>query len=190
MERGCVSDGVMAQDSAQMAGIWAVCERITEALQRDGWAYGTMWPTGASHLQPVEAMRERVQKLAIRCVGFGHLRTVRMLRPGHDVPGIKETGMPDVFFIPSGRSLSGNLHLNVTSSEADEALLALIEPFIYEYTSHYRGSISAEHGLGLLKAKHMVSEGSAGQLARMGHQALTRGCCLCLGAFPALLQVC
>lgn len=30
--------------------------------------------------------------------------------------------------------------------------LAQIEPFVYEWTSAHRGSISAEHGLGLMKA--------------------------------------
>lgn len=31
-------------------------------------------------------------------------------------------------------------------------ILAKIEPFVYEWTSKHRGSISAEHGLGLMKA--------------------------------------
>jgi hypothetical protein len=33
------------------------------------------------------------------------------------------------------------------------ASLAQIEPFVYERTSTQRGSISAEHGLGLMKAE-------------------------------------
>lgn len=32
-------------------------------------------------------------------------------------------------------------------------MLAQIEPFVYEWTSKQRGSISAEHGLGLMKAE-------------------------------------
>lgn len=32
-------------------------------------------------------------------------------------------------------------------------ILAQIEPFVYEWTSRHRGSISAEHGLGLMKAE-------------------------------------
>ena len=34
----------------------------------------------------------------------------------------------------------------------DERLLALIEPFVYEWTAARGGSISAEHGLGRMKA--------------------------------------
>nr|CAD7394669.1 unnamed protein product [Timema cristinae] len=47
----------------------------------------------------------------------------------------------------------GNLHLNVTSKEYDHEILDSIEPFVFEWTSKYRGSISAEHGIGFLKTK-------------------------------------
>nr|XP_034581615.1 probable D-2-hydroxyglutarate dehydrogenase, mitochondrial isoform X2 [Setaria viridis] len=47
----------------------------------------------------------------------------------------------------------GNLHLNILSSKYDDNTLAQIEPFVYEWTSAQRGSISAEHGLGLMKAE-------------------------------------
>ncbi|KAJ4963836.1 hypothetical protein NE237_023775 [Protea cynaroides] len=46
----------------------------------------------------------------------------------------------------------GNLHLNVSVPDYDDAILAQIEPFVYEWTSKRRGSISAEHGIGLMKA--------------------------------------
>jgi D-2-hydroxyglutarate dehydrogenase len=32
-------------------------------------------------------------------------------------------------------------------------ILAQIEPFVYEWTAGHRGSISAEHGLGQMKAE-------------------------------------
>lgn len=46
----------------------------------------------------------------------------------------------------------GNLHLNVSAPEYDDKILEQIEPYVYEWTSKHRGSISAEHGLGLMKA--------------------------------------
>ncbi|XP_038896946.1 D-2-hydroxyglutarate dehydrogenase, mitochondrial isoform X2 [Benincasa hispida] len=46
----------------------------------------------------------------------------------------------------------GNLHLNISTPQYDDAVFAQIEPFVYEWTSNHRGSISAEHGLGLMKA--------------------------------------
>ncbi|GLT39189.1 hypothetical protein SLA2020_133950 [Shorea laevis] len=46
----------------------------------------------------------------------------------------------------------GNLHLNISSPNYDDVILAQIEPYVYEWISKHRGSISAEHGLGLMKA--------------------------------------
>jgi D-2-hydroxyglutarate dehydrogenase len=45
----------------------------------------------------------------------------------------------------------GNLHLNVVTPQHDAEVLALIEPFVYEWTRDVRGSISAEHGIGQMK---------------------------------------
>ncbi|RDX88084.1 D-2-hydroxyglutarate dehydrogenase, mitochondrial, partial [Mucuna pruriens] len=49
----------------------------------------------------------------------------------------------------------GNLHLNISTPHYDDKILSRIEPFVYEWTSKHRGSISAEHGLGLMKASEI-----------------------------------
>jgi len=49
----------------------------------------------------------------------------------------------------------GNLHLNISCAEYDAEVEAAIEPFVYEYTRDERGSISAEHGLGFMKAEEI-----------------------------------
>ncbi|MQM05947.1 hypothetical protein Taro_038760 [Colocasia esculenta] len=46
----------------------------------------------------------------------------------------------------------GNLHLNISTPTYDDNVFAKIEPFVYEWTAKHKGSISAEHGLGLMKA--------------------------------------
>ncbi|KAI9109633.1 hypothetical protein K1719_019263 [Acacia pycnantha] len=46
----------------------------------------------------------------------------------------------------------GNLHLNISAPQYDDKILSQIEPYVYEWTSKHKGSISAEHGLGLMKA--------------------------------------
>ena len=46
----------------------------------------------------------------------------------------------------------GNLHLNISTRKLDRAIEERLEPFVYEWTSERRGSISAEHGLGQMKA--------------------------------------
>ena len=40
----------------------------------------------------------------------------------------------------------GNMHLNITSRQYDQEVMDKIEPFLYEWTSQHKGSISAEHG--------------------------------------------
>jgi len=55
----------------------------------------------------------------------------------------------------------GNLHFNCTSSEYNAEIVRLIEPFLYEYVSERRGSISAEHGIGLSKRKYVHYNKSA-----------------------------
>jgi D-2-hydroxyglutarate dehydrogenase len=47
----------------------------------------------------------------------------------------------------------GNLHLNVSCAEYSDSIVEHIEPFVYEWTASHRGSISAEHGLGRMKAE-------------------------------------
>ncbi|KAF7828918.1 D-2-hydroxyglutarate dehydrogenase, mitochondrial [Senna tora] len=50
----------------------------------------------------------------------------------------------------------GNLHLNISAPQYDDKILSQIEPYVYEWTSKHRGSISAEHGLGLMKANEIL----------------------------------
>ncbi|XP_027180080.1 D-2-hydroxyglutarate dehydrogenase, mitochondrial isoform X2 [Coffea eugenioides] len=59
---------------------------------------------------------------------------------------------PAATVVAYGHLGDGNLHLNISAPAYDDNILAKIEPFVYEWTSKNRGSISAEHGLGLMKA--------------------------------------
>jgi FAD/FMN-containing dehydrogenase len=48
-----------------------------------------------------------------------------------------------------------NIHLHVIAKEYTPELLSKIEPFVYEWTSKQRGSVSAEHGLGFKKKDYL-----------------------------------
>ena len=53
-----------------------------------------------------------------------------------------------------------NLHLNVcydkhVKDEGYYRIIELLEPFVYDYLTTVNGSISAEHGIGILKAKYL-----------------------------------
>ncbi|PVV05288.1 hypothetical protein BB560_000193 [Smittium megazygosporum] len=45
----------------------------------------------------------------------------------------------------------GNIHLNVVANKFDDSLQNIIEPYINEWISKVNGSISAEHGIGIVK---------------------------------------
>lgn len=49
----------------------------------------------------------------------------------------------------------GNLHLNIHTPKFDAGVLNRIEPWLFEQTALERGSVSAEHGMGLSKAEYM-----------------------------------
>ncbi|XP_044470639.1 D-2-hydroxyglutarate dehydrogenase, mitochondrial isoform X2 [Mangifera indica] len=62
----------------------------------------------------------------------------------------------------------GNLHLNISAPQYNDAIFAQIEPYVYEWTSNHRGSISAEHGLGLVKANKIYYSKSPETVHLMG----------------------
>lgn len=43
----------------------------------------------------------------------------------------------------------------MATTEYDEKITSTIEPYVYELTRKYKGSISAEHGIGFLKTKYL-----------------------------------
>lgn len=60
-----------------------------------------------------------------------------------------------------------NLHLNITLKEYSEEVHGKIEPFVYQYTSQMRGSVSAEHGIGFRKSKYLQYSKSASAIGLM-----------------------
>ena len=93
-------------------------------------------------------------------------------------------GLP-VEVVGYGHLGDGNLHLNVSCPRYDTDILKHIEPFVYEWTAARKGSISAEHGLGQMKAdcigwaslQNAIVRAHAGFLATGGCRKCT---CLCL----------
>ncbi|KAK9827995.1 hypothetical protein WJX81_006665 [Elliptochloris bilobata] len=123
MEEGLVADGTLAQDSTQVAGIWGLREGISVALRHAGPVYKYDLSL------PVGKMYELVEETRARVAGL----PCRVFGYGH---------LGD-----------GNLHLNVSTPRYDDAVQARLEPWIYEWTAAQRGSVSAEHGMGRMKAE-------------------------------------
>lgn len=128
-----VSNGTIAQDKTQIYNLWRLREDIPESLSKSGlvFKYDVSVPTSEMY-SVVEKMRTRLSKIGFpeeRVTGYGHVG-------------------------------DGNLHLNIWNprSASNEEHLRIekeIEPYIYELVRDLRGSISAEHGLGAMKASHI-----------------------------------
>uniref|UniRef100_H3DIJ7 D-2-hydroxyglutarate dehydrogenase, mitochondrial n=1 Tax=Tetraodon nigroviridis TaxID=99883 RepID=H3DIJ7_TETNG len=133
-----VTEGTVATEDSKIKALWALRERITEALTHHGYTYKYDVSLPVEQLyQLVTDMRGHLQGRAKSVVGYGHVG-------------------------------DGNLHLNISSQAKDPALLAAIEPFVYEWTARHRGSVSAEHGLGLKKRNYIYYSKSSQAVALMG----------------------
>ncbi|NP_001408165.1 D-2-hydroxyglutarate dehydrogenase, mitochondrial isoform 4 precursor [Mus musculus] len=121
LNSGLVTDGTMATDQRKVQMLWALRERITEALSRDGYVFKYDLSLPVERLYDlVIDLRTRLGPRAKHVVGYGHLG-------------------------------DGNLHLNVTAEAFSRELLGALEPYVYAWTAEQRGSVSAEHGLGFKK---------------------------------------
>lgn len=127
-EEPLINTGVLSQSPAQFAQLWAIREGITEAVSKEGKAYkyDISIPV-ASFKEVVDRTRE-------------HLRSKGLLHPD----AVKHV-------VGYGHVGDGNLHLNVVAAAYTPEIEAALEPFVYELVASYKGSISAEHGIGAMK---------------------------------------
>lgn len=141
MEAGLVTDGVIAQSTAQAQALWSVREHIPEANRRIGSisshdislplsAIPDFIPRGIDALAKIDQYR-------VNC--FGHLG-------------------------------DGNLHYNVFpmpgKARADhEDQREAIKTCVHDLVHQMGGSVSAEHGIGRLKVGDLQKYGDAGKLS-------------------------
>jgi D-2-hydroxyglutarate dehydrogenase len=125
LEKELVLDGTMGNDLRQNSNLWQLRENITESISKEGHVFKYDISLPIPYFY---AIVEETRK--------------------------KFTGLP-ASVKGFGHLGDGNLHLNVVSSLPAEHVLDELEPFVYEWTMSHGGSISAEHGLGLAKAKYL-----------------------------------
>ncbi|UYV82982.1 D2HGDH [Cordylochernes scorpioides] len=125
MEQQLVEDGTFTSDLSKVQNLWALRERMAEALLHDGYCYkyDISLPL-LKFYDIVEEMKKHVGDKVTRCCGYGHVG-------------------------------DGNIHFNITTPAYSAEITKLIEPYVFEWTSKNRGSISAEHGLGFKKRNHI-----------------------------------
>ncbi|HEX8757016.1 MAG TPA: FAD-binding oxidoreductase [Steroidobacteraceae bacterium] len=143
MEKGWVADGTIAQSEAQAAALWRLREGITESL--------------APHRPYKNDVSVRIGVVP-KC-----LRAMQVLLA-------KEYPQFEVVWF--GHIGDGNLHINVLKPDglADVDFIAQCEQVTKRLAAtlkEHGGSISAEHGIGLLKRPYLDSTRSAAEIALM-----------------------
>jgi FAD/FMN-containing dehydrogenase len=127
-DRGVAADAVVASGSAQVAALWALREGISEAQNFEGPSLKHDVTVPISSIAAFVAQTDRALDAAvpgIRIVAYGHIG-------------------------------DGNLHYNLSkpAGSDDDAFRARADELariVYDATSSFDGSISAEHGLGQSK---------------------------------------
>ncbi|GAB2612351.1 FAD-binding oxidoreductase [Novilysobacter erysipheiresistens] len=143
LDAGLVSDGVISQSDAQAAQLWRLREGITESLARhapyknDVSVRVSAMPAFLAEAQALLA-REYPQ---FEVVWFGHIG-------------------------------DGNLHINVLKPEALEAAdfvgqCESVTRLLADTLARHGGSISAEHGIGLVKKAYLEGTRSGAEIAIM-----------------------
>jgi len=142
MEEGAVVDAVFAKTARDRESLWRLRESIPEAQRQDG----------ASIANDISVPLSQIPEF---------------IRSAEDA--VRRV-LPEARSFTFGHAGDGNLHFAVQAPGHDAALNAArsaIERTVQEEVERLRGSISAEHGLGLAKNDAIALYKSAEQIALM-----------------------
>jgi len=144
LQRGLATDAVLAKNEAERQQMWRLRHSLSEAQKREGASlkHDVSVPVG----EVANFMRDAE-------------RAVMDVVPGGRVVAFGHVG-------------DGNVHFNVTQPRAMEASAFLgmrdqVADAVYDVVDRYRGSISAEHGIGVLKREALVAHRSEVELRVM-----------------------
>ena len=143
VEQGLVLDGVLSQNKKQAEELWALRERISETL-----SVFTPYKNDISvKVSLVPALIEEIDALV-------------------------QAAYPEFEIVWYGHIGDGNMHLNILKPETWEKEdffqeCKRVSQFVFEVIEKYQGSISAEHGLGLLKKDFLHYTRSADEITYM-----------------------
>lgn len=143
MEQGWISDGTISQSLTQAESLWRLREDISETISRF-----TPYKNDIS------------------------VRVSRVPQFLEDVDALVSEAYPDFEIIWFGHIGDGNVHLNILKPESlskEEFLsrCSKVSDLVFEVVSKYEGSVSAEHGVGLLKKPFLSYVRSDAEIAYM-----------------------
>jgi len=131
LEDGSVTDGVISQSEAQAADLWQYREGISEAITK----YTPYKNDLSVRISAVPEYLEALDQL------------IKAQYPQFEVLWYGHIG-------------DGNLHMNILKPDGMtthdfEVACQHVNPLIFGLTKDFKGSISAEHGIGLLKQPYL-----------------------------------
>ncbi len=131
LENGDILDGVMSENSQQASELWSIRENISESL---------------SPFTPYK------NDVSVRISDLSSFLA--------EMNQILEKEYPDFSVVWFGHVGDGNLHINVLKPEplSKESFLEKcthVNEVLFSVIKKYKGSISAEHGVGLLKKPYL-----------------------------------
>ncbi|ULU25002.1 FAD-binding oxidoreductase [Dyella terrae] len=143
VDHGWISDGVIAQSEAQAATLWRLREGITESL--------------APHRPYKNDISLRISALPVFL---------------HEIQTLLGQEYPHFDVVWFGHIGDGNLHINVLRPDdlSDSDFIAQCEhvtKLLADTLQRHGGSISAEHGIGLVKRAYLGSTRSEAEIALM-----------------------
>ncbi|WP_281646746.1 FAD-binding oxidoreductase [Parendozoicomonas sp. Alg238-R29] len=132
MEQGWVLDGVMSQNLSQLENLWRCREDISETISR--WT---------PYKNDISVVVSKVPEFLA------------------EIDSVVSREYPDFEIIWFGHIGDGNLHLNILkpdSLDKGEFLqqCSRVSKWVFEIVQRYGGSVSAEHGVGLLKKDYLT----------------------------------
>ena len=143
LQHGWVSDGVIAQSEAQAQALWNLREGITESLA------------------PLAPYKNDVSVRVSAVPAFLH-----------DMSALLQREYPQLEVVWFGHIGDGNLHINVLPAAGADAGAFIAEcehatTLLAATLQRHGGSISAEHGIGLVKRPYLASARSEAEIALM-----------------------
>jgi FAD/FMN-containing dehydrogenase len=140
-EAGWVVDGVMSQNSAQAKSLWRLREDISETISKH-----------TPYKNDISVTVSRIPAFL------------------DEIDRIVAARYPHFEILWYGHIGDGNVHLNIlkpANLPKDEffAQCHLVNEWVFEAVQRHQGSVSAEHGIGLMKKKYLGYSRSAEEIA-------------------------
>ncbi len=143
VEQGWVVDGVVSQSVAQAQALWRLREDISETISR--WT----------------PYKNDISTTIVRVPDFLA-----------EVEAVVTRAYPDFEIVWFGHIGDGNVHLNVLKPDAlpmaeFQQRCGEVSRWVFEIVQRHEGSVSAEHGVGLLKKDYLHYSRSAAEIGIM-----------------------